>query len=93
VVLNDASRTVMRLPRLPDTPPPPPPAGANPPESPPVPPQAGAPGARDVSVQPGRVVMKRRSDGSEDVRVEVSASAKATTRCRGCLAGRRSRCR
>jgi hypothetical protein len=70
IVLNESSRTALRLPRLPE-PPPPPPVGASPP-TPPVPPTA-LPGSRDVDVQPGRVIVKRNrgADGGEDVRVEV----------------------
>jgi hypothetical protein len=71
-VLNDAARTVTRLPRAPEPPAPPPPGATAPePPTPPSPPPPGVSGGRDVTVQPGRVVVKRRSDGSEDVRVEV----------------------
>ena len=67
VVLNESKRTATRLPRLPAPP------------EPPVPPGAGAPppplpaGAREVDVQPGRVVVRRSGDGTDgkDVHVEV----------------------
>ncbi len=83
IVLNESSRTATRLPRVPLPPEPPQaPERAQPPQ-PPQPPAAGArtpatlpPGAaRDVDVQPGRVIVRRRdggeAGGEQDVRVEV----------------------
>jgi hypothetical protein len=82
IVLNEQSRTAVRIPRMPSMPmppeapmapmapmPPTPPVGA----APPTPPTSGE--SRDIEVRPGRVVVKRRNaaDGSkeEDVQVEV----------------------
>jgi hypothetical protein len=71
-VLNEGSRTATRMPRVsPMTPEPPaPPAGTPPPP----PPRGSDAGSRDIDVQPGRVVVRRRSDGDgsdEDVHLEV----------------------
>ncbi|MFO1397339.1 MAG: hypothetical protein U1F48_09770 [Burkholderiales bacterium] len=69
IVLNESSRTAMRLPRISEPPAPPaPPAGVMPP-APPAPPAA----FREGDAQPGRVVVKRNrtTEGGEDVRVEV----------------------
>lgn len=80
-VLNEASRTVTRIPRMPNMPTPP-----EPPVPPiaPLPPGAGAGAgtgagadAKDMEVTPGRVTIRRRAgatgndDGPVDVRVEV----------------------
>lgn len=79
VMLDEGTRTAIRLPRLPAPPEPPalplPGAAATPPV-PPVPPAAPAwgNGTREVDVQPGRVIVKRRNTdaaGREDVHVEV----------------------
>ncbi len=68
VVLNESKRTATRLPRLPAPPEPPVPPGAGAPPPPPP-----APGAREVDVQPGRVIVRRGGDGTDgnDVHVEV----------------------
>jgi hypothetical protein len=70
IVLNENSRTATRLPRVPMPPEPPLPPGAGPEAGP----RAGA-GTRDVEVQPGRVIVRRRdggeAGGEQDVRVEV----------------------
>jgi len=80
VVLNEQTRTAVRIPRMPNlpVPPEPPVAPARPVDPvPPTPPVAAAPPMepRDVEVRPGRVVVKRRNtvDGGkeEDVQVEV----------------------
>ena len=72
VVLNENSRTATRLPRVPMPPEPPQPPGAGP--GPEGGPRAGA-GARDVEIQPGRVIVRRNgggeAGGEQDVRVEV----------------------
>ena len=76
VVLNEQTRTAVRIPRMPNLPVPPEPPVAPVPPTPPAavtPPSGGEP--RDVDVRPGRVVVKRRNaaDGGkdEDVQVEV----------------------
>ena len=76
VVLNEQTRTAVRIPRMPNLAMPPEPPVAPVPPTPPVaapPPSGGEP--RDVDVRPGRVVVKRRNtaDGGkeEDVQVEV----------------------
>lgn len=69
IVLNEGTRTAIRLPRLPEPPVTPAPGAA-----PPVPPVPPAPlaGKRDVEVQPGRVVVRRNRTGDgDDVHVEV----------------------
>lgn len=78
LVLNETSRTAIRLPRMPAPPEPPaPPTGATPavPPAPPLPPAAPElRSMKDVEIQPGRVIVKRRTgDGArgEDVQVEV----------------------
>jgi hypothetical protein len=63
MVLNERSRTVTRVPQMPALPAPP---------EPPVPPVPPASSGKDVEVQPGRVVVKRRGAGApDDIHVEV----------------------
>jgi hypothetical protein len=75
IVLNEQSRTVTRIPRMPSMPEPPvPPVQPVPPTSaaPPTPPAGAMSGTREVEIQPGRVIVKRRGEGNaEDVQVEV----------------------
>jgi len=69
IVLNESKRTATRLPRLPAPPEPPVPPGAAAPPAP-----AWTAGARNVDVQPGRVIVRRGGgDGTDgrDVHVEV----------------------
>ena len=71
-VLNEGSRTATRLPRGSALPPEPPSPPAPPAGTPP--PRGADAGPRDVDVQPGRVVVRRRGEGDgsdEDVRLEV----------------------
>jgi hypothetical protein len=75
VVLNEQSRTVVRIPRMPSLPMPPEPGAGPLPPTPPAPPAAGAPAPEGVEIRPGRVVVKRRNAGAagkdDDVQVEV----------------------
>jgi len=78
IVLNENSRTATRIPRVPEMPSPPEPPMPPMPGVPAIPPGAGAgagAGSRDVEVQPGRVIVRRKGgDGAgdkEDVHVEV----------------------
>jgi len=77
IVLDETARTAIRLPRLPAPPEPPAaPAGIAPtaPPAPPAPPLPGVAGkpVKEVEVQPGRVIVKRRTgERNEDVQVEV----------------------
>jgi len=74
IVLNEQSRTAIRIPRMPSLPTPPEPPVAPVPPAAVVPPGAPA-GAETVEVRPGRVVVKRRNTAEggkeEDVQVEV----------------------
>jgi hypothetical protein len=79
VMLDEGTRTAVPLPRVPAPPEPPAPPMAGVSGLPPSPPAPPAPpmsdrGTREVEVQPGRVIVKRRTtdpSGREDVHVEV----------------------